>query len=72
MRFKVGDKVLIEESSRFFYQQKFDDNGKPIPLTITRKGNIYNCQYEVYGGRLYDDIDLDPYLENTEPQYEVY
>lgn len=74
MRFKVGDKVVLNKNSRFFFQQRFDD-GKPIPLTIIREGNIHGYRYEVYGGKLYDDNDLELYLENlenTEPNYEVY
>lgn len=72
MRFKIGDKVVLNKNSNWFDQQEFDDNGKPIPLTITGEGNIYGYQYEACNNKLYDDIDLEPYSENTEFNYEVY
>lgn len=72
MGFKVGDKVVLNKNSNWFHQQEFDNNGKPIPKIICEVYKGGGWDYETKEGYSYNDNDLEPYLENTEPQYEVY
>lgn len=73
MRFKIGDKVILRESSKYYTnQQRFDKNGRPIPKIISKYYDGASFDYNTEDGYLYNDVDLEPYLENTEPYYEVY
>lgn len=72
MRFKIGDKVILRESSKYYLQQSFDENGRPIPKIISKYYDGESFDYNTEDGYLYNDVDLEPYLENTEPYYEIY
>lgn len=72
MRFKVGDKVILRESSKYYLQQSFDENGRPIPKIISMYYNGADFNYATEDGYSYDDVDLEPYLEKQEPYYEIY
>lgn len=63
-RFLENDKVIISKDSKYYHQQKFDDDKKPIPLEIIE---VYDelvhdeFYYECSNDSMYSDLDLEPY-----------
>lgn len=74
MKFKKGDKVIINPEGQYQYQG-YSDDIQLIGTIISTKTNDSDFQYEVdwEGGKhglLYNDEDLFPF--NSELNYEIY
>lgn len=63
LRFKVGDLVVLKESSQYYDEQQTSDENGLVPKTISLLyGDPKSFDYETECGYSYDDDDLDPYV----------
>lgn len=59
-KFKLGDLVVIKESSEYYNQQEFDDEGNPIPYEVEEVDvEDEEFTYLLSNGCCYNDDDLE-------------
>lgn len=59
-KFKLGDLVIIKESSEYSNQQEFDDEGNPIPYEVEEvDAEDSEFTYLLSNGCYYNDDDLE-------------